>query len=177
MSEFRFQKLPRSILGAGNEDRLVELTAESIRAKVEVPLYRVNADRVAGLPPEAQTVYWLWLFICEASCGLMDVFILEPLGKFAPQIHAALTAVGAKELLRLMEAAIPLARESGVAEFTTLTDQSWFNQFAPNPEFPTLQSTNAKVYGLIKSLRWCLASDFIRSNARALFEDSTSDPA
>ena len=181
MSQFQFRKLPRSLLQPEKQDRLFELGAKFIRAQVEDPMWYPNAERAAAIPQEAQTVYWLWLFVCEASLNGIEVFILEPLGEHSREVHAALTAVGAKELVRRLEAAIPLARE-GPAEFLTLPDQSWFNQFARVAEFPTLQSIDNAgprrdagpgrfgVYALFDPLRDA-ADAFIRANEHVLFED------
>jgi hypothetical protein len=170
MSQLQFRRLSRALLGPENQSRLFELAAKDITAQIEdPPHYRRNPDRAAALPCEARTVYWLWHFFKEAQLGGMDVFILEPEGIFAPQIHAALVNVGATELVRRLEAAIPLAREAGVAEFSTLPDQSWFEQFRPVPDFPTFKSINEGVFPLIQSVL-DMAAAFIRSNENALFE-------
>jgi hypothetical protein len=175
MSQFQFRKLPRSLIQRKKQDRLFQLAAEDIRKQVEDPPWIPNADRAAAIPPEAQTVYWLWLFVCEARGNGIEAFILNSLGECSPPIHAALTAVGAKEFVRRLEAAIPHARES-CAEFTNLPDQSWFNQFAVVAEFPTLQSVDDLgsvrfgVYDLFDSLREA-ADAYIRSNEHVLFEE------
>jgi hypothetical protein len=139
LSQFQFRKLPRSLLQPEKQDRLFELGAKFIRAQVEDPMWYPNAERAAAIPQEAQTVYWLWLFVCEASLNGIEVFILEPLGEHSREVHAALTAVGAKELVRRLEAAIPLARE-GPAEFLTcrtnpgsISSPGWrsFPRFSP----------------------------------------------
>jgi hypothetical protein len=170
-----FQKLPNQLLSKEDKHRLFELVATNIREQVEQPLYQRNLDRLAAVPREAQAIYWLWLFQCEASLNGIEDFILQSLGKYSPQIHEALTMVGALELGRRLEAAVPLARE-WAAEFTTLSDQSWFNQFAPMPEFPTLQSVDRPtpqsgekdVYTIIESLDE-LVGAFIRSHEQVLF--------
>jgi Domain of unknown function (DUF4375) len=169
MSQLHFRRLSRALLGPENQSRLFELAAKEITAQIEDPPHRRNPDRAAALPCEARTVYWLWHFFAEAQLGGMEVFILEPEGLFAPQIHAALVKVGATELVRRLEAAIPLAREDGVAEFSTLPDQSWFEQFRPVPDFPTFESIDAGVFPLIQSMTDAAAA-FIRSHENALFE-------
>jgi hypothetical protein len=98
----------------------------------------------------------------------LEVFVLEPLGTFLPQIYVALKAVGAVELVHRLEAAIPLALE-GTAEFKRTPDQSWFKQFARVAEFPTLQSVDEGVFPIICSVG-DLAAAFIRSNEGVLFE-------
>jgi hypothetical protein len=114
----------------------------------------------------AQVVYWLWRFQCEAGLNGLEVFTLNNLGIYSPQVHGALQIVGAKELVRRMEAAIPHARRSD-AEFCLLKDQSWFEQFEPIPDFPTLQSVDVGVYPIIDSLAK-LVVEFIRRNKRIL---------
>jgi hypothetical protein len=169
MSQLQFRRLSRALLGPENQSRLFELAAMDITAQVEDPPHRRNPDRALALPCEARTVYWLWHFFKEAKSGGMEVFILEPQGKYASQMHAALVNVGATELVRRLEAAIPLAREEGVAEFSTLPDQSWFEQFRPVPDFPTFQSINEGVFPIIQTVL-DMAAAFIRSNQNALFE-------
>jgi Domain of unknown function (DUF4375) len=168
VSQFQFRKLSRSLFQPEREGRLFELAAKDITAQVEDVPHRRNPGRAARLPPEAQTVYWLWHFFKQAQLGGMEVFILEPPGKYAPQIHAALVNVGATKLVRRLEAAIPLAREEA-AEFTTLPDQSWFEQFRPVHDFPTLQSIDEGIFPVIQSVTDTAAA-FIRSNENALFE-------
>jgi len=169
MPQPQFRRLSRSLLQPDKQDRLFELAAMNITAQIEDPPHRRNPDRAAALPCEARTVYWLWHFFKEAQLRGMEVFILEPEGLFAPQIHAALVNVGATELVRRLEAAIPLAREVGMAEFSTLPDQSWFEQFRRVPNFPTFESIDEGVFPLIQSVR-DTAAVFIQSNERILFE-------
>jgi hypothetical protein len=114
-----FQKFPKSLLQ--NERRLFEIVAERIQEQVESPRCEPMAERLAIIPAAGRTVYWLWLFNCEAGCGGMDVFILNARGVYAPEIHAALEAAGAGELARRIEAVIPAARRSS-AEFKQLKD-------------------------------------------------------
>jgi hypothetical protein len=169
MPQMQFRRLSRALLGPENQGRLFELAAKDITAQIEDPPHRRNPDSAAALPCEARTVYWLWHFFKEAQLGGMEVFILEPESLFASQIHAALVNVGATELARRVEAVIPLARESGVAEFSTLPDQSWFEQFRRVPDFPTFESINDGVFPLVQSVKDAAAL-FIRSNESILFE-------
>jgi hypothetical protein len=168
VSLISFQKLPKQLLATDDKHRLFELVATEIREQVEQPLYQKNLERLAAVPREAQGIYWLWLFQCEASLNGIEDVILQSLGKYSAQIHEALTMVGARELARRLEAAVPLAREWG-ADFTTLPNQSWFDQFAPMPEFPTLEAVNENVYPIIDSLD-DLVTAFVRSNEQVLFE-------
>jgi hypothetical protein len=168
MGESGFTRLPSSLLELGPSQSLFEHVANAIRQQVEHPLFTIDVARVGAVPPEAQTVYWLWLFKCEARCNGIEVFILEPLGIYAREMHQALRTVGASELVRRVEAAIALARQ-GPAEFKTLADQSWFNQFTQSLGFPTLQSVDAGVYPIIRALNG-LVEEFIRSHSEALFE-------
>ncbi len=103
----------------------------------------------------------------------IEVFLIDSLGDCIPQVHEALAMVGAQELVRRLEAAIPWAA-LGSAEFTLLPDQFWFNQFRPVPEFPTLQSVDRPqsgetVYKVIHGLADLVAA-FIRANEEVLFE-------
>ncbi len=153
--------------------RLFQLAATNIREQVEEPLYHENLERLAAVPRKAQVVYWLWLFQCEASLNGIEVFLIDSLGDCIPQVHEALAMVGAQELVRRLEAAIPWAA-LGSAEFTLLPDQFWFNQFRPVPEFPTLQSVDRPqsgetVYKVIHGLADLVAA-FIRANEEVLFE-------
>ena len=175
MNAPRFKKLSISLLELGPRRSLFEHVANAIRTQLERPPFTINLERVVASPPEAQTIYWLWLFKCEARCNGIEVFVLEPLGVYAPQIHQALITVGATELVRRIEAAVALARE-GPAEFTTLPDRSWFDQFTESPEFPTLQSVDVGVYPIIRSLADAVEA-FIRTHQEALFENANGNRA
>lgn len=162
-----FQKLPRSVLREKEGHRLFELVATHIREQAERPDFTVNLDRLRLAPAEAQTVYWLWLFQCEAGGGGIEVFVLNWLGIYSPQVCAALEKVGASELVHRLKAAIPHARAS-CADFNQLKDRSWFDDLEPAPEFPTLQSVDKGVFPVIGRLSDAAAT-FIASKADALF--------
>lgn len=166
MKRFRFQKLPRKLLAPMRPRQLFTLVAEEIGRQVENAT-GVDAERIESAPFSGQVVYWLWRFSCEAGvCGL-DVFLLNDLGIYAPQIHDALEVIGAKELVRRIEAAIPWALRS-CAEFKLLKDRSWFEQFEPIPEFPSLTSVNKGVYAFVRAIRQPTEA-FIITNAEELF--------
>src|SRR5689334_3691987 len=93
---------------------------------VEHRASRLNAERLDAAPPEAQAVYWAWQFSCEAGGGGMETFVLNNLGKHAPEVHAALVAVGACELAQLLGIAVVTALRSSHPEFERLPDTSWF---------------------------------------------------
>src|SRR5215217_661102 len=164
-----FKKLPRSVLRENDGHALFDRVANHIRDQVERPAFTVNLKRLQTVPAEAQTIYWLWLFQCEAGGGGIEVFVLNHLGLYSPQTCAALDAVGATELAGRLRAAIPHARRSA-PEFERLEDQSWFDAIRPVPAFPTLQSVDKGVYPIIGSLSDGAAT-FIKSNADALFSD------
>jgi hypothetical protein len=164
----RFAKLPRSVLRENDGHRLFELVATHIREQVERPAFTVNLKRLQSASAEAQTIYWLWLFQCEAGGGGIDAFVLNSLGSYTPQICDALDAVGADELVRRLKAAIPLARGRGAA-FEQLSDQSWFDDLKPVAEVPTLSSLNEGVYPIVARLTDAAAA-FIASNADAIFD-------
>src|SRR5262249_16489409 len=135
-----------------------------------------NRERLAAIPIEAQTIYWLWRFQSEAGHGGLEVFVLDWLGIHSPQVHAALKSVGAQELAIRLEAAIAIARthQYHSAEFTRLKDQAWFGQFPPNPEYPTLQSVDRGIYPLIIALTDAVVV-YIKANRPVLFEPETGD--
>ena len=165
-----FKKLPRSLLAAEYPQVLVESVHDAIAQQVEQVRYCVAPEQVATLPEPGQTVYWARYFECEVACNGFDYFILEPLGIYAQPIHAALRALEAHELVRRLEACIPLARGTECAEFTALADQSWFEQFALDPDFPTLESVNDGGFEAADQLSEFTAA-YIKSNAHVLFED------
>jgi hypothetical protein len=169
MPQHVFQKAPLSLLNNPRPHRIVSLVAKHIADQAEDPQLGMNPDRIATMPQEAQVVYWLWVFQCEAGvCGI-DVFILNSLGMYAPQIHAALRAVGAKDLVRLLEASVAIARNLETAEFTRLADQSWFDQFPPTSQFSSLDSMNPEAFRLIKALPDLVVS-YVRAHRDVLFD-------
>jgi hypothetical protein len=168
MSQVQFKKLPGSLLKISDSKQLVDAVTKQIEEQVEHPPFTVNLHFLALAPEAAQRIYWLWRFQCEAGISGMDVFILDSLGVYSPQIHSALKTVGATELAHFLEAAIPLARE-GPAEFKRLPDQSWFNQFRRRGEFAELHLMNKAVFTLVDALTDLMAA-YIRMNGSDLFE-------
>jgi len=137
--------------------------------QVESPRNVLQLERLSLLPLEVRTIYWLWRFKREAGANGMEVFVLEPPGVYSAQVWTALREVGAAELVRRLEAAVALARD-GPAEFSRLKDQSWFTQFEPRAEFPTLQSVDQGIFPLVRSLTGIMAG-YIRAHAQVFFTD------
>jgi len=169
MSSWKFRKLSRSLVETASDQRLFESVCDEIAAQVESRPFTVDPDKLASVPDEAQTLYWLRLFEAEAGNNGMEVFILNSLGVYAEQIHTALKAVGAGELVRRLEAAIPFALANHGADFERLPDLSWYKQFPPSREYPTLQSVDKGIYPIVDSLTDAVAA-FIRRNEKILFE-------
>jgi hypothetical protein len=140
-----------------------------VAAQVEDQSFVANRERLAAIPIAAQTIYWLWRFQAEAGHGGLEVFVLDWLGIHSPQVHAALKSVGAQELALRLEAAVAIARRHHCAEFTRLEDQTWFGQFPPNPEYPTLQSVDRGIYPLIDALTDAVVA-YIEASRCVLFE-------
>ncbi len=168
MASLTFKKLPRVLLDSARGQRVFESVSKKIAAQVENSTSTVNIQLVSALPPAAQTIYWLWRFQCEVGVCGMDIFVLDPLGVYAPQIHHALQTVQASELLRRLEVAIYHARQ-GPAEFKKLSDQSWFAQFNASAEFPSLESVNEGIFSLAHTLT-DFAVQYIRTHGSDLFE-------
>ena len=171
MTDCGFTRLPRTLLEIQRDQPLFEAVRDRVAAQVEDQSFVANSERLAAIPIEAQTIYWLWRFQAEAGWGGLEVFVLEPLGIHSPQVHAALKSVGAQELALRLEAAIAIARtqHSNCAEFTRLEDRTWFGQFPPNPEYPTLQSVDRGIHPLIDALTDAVV-DYIKANSCVLFE-------
>jgi hypothetical protein len=169
MAEYIFKKLPKAVLQTSRNQRLFESVAKGIAAQIEDKPFVVNSAHLLRIPDEAQSIYWLWRFQSETGSGGFEVFILDALGTYAAQIHAALKMIQANELAQRLEAAIPLARETA-ADFKQLPDQSWFNRFVPSPKYPTLQSIDEGVFPVVRALTDAVAA-FIRFNEHTLFEE------
>jgi hypothetical protein len=177
MSRLSFRKLPRSLLEAASNQELWESVWEEIASQVEDRPFTVNPDKLAGVPDDAQSIYWLRLFEAEVGTNGMEVFILEWLGLYAEQIHTALRAVGASELVRRLEAAIPFALGTRAAEFQRLPDLSWYKRCPPSRDYPTLQSVDKGIHPIVDSLTDAVAA-FIRRSENILFDaDAGSENA
>ena len=169
MPRNQFKKLPKSLLRSKRPRQVYDQIAQQVRNLGEDRSGNPDFARLALLPAPAQTVYWVFRFQCEAGICGMDKFVLDHVGIYSPQIHAALKEVGAHDLARLLEAAIPLARD-GSAEFERLDDQSWFEQFRPTDEFPELHLLNKPTLALERGLD-TLVMAYIRAHESVLLED------
>ena len=165
----KFRKLPHSMLENERPQNIFALTAEHVGEQVEDRRCEPVQSRIDAIPMEFQAVYWLWRFYREAALNGFEVLTLDSEGIYLPQIHASLEIVGASELVRRLEAAVPHAHRARSAEFNTLKDKSWFDQFVPNPAFPTLQSVDEGVYPIIKGLTNQVFA-FVKNNAEVFFD-------
>lgn len=141
-----YQKLRLSTFQTTNGKRLLGRVAKHIRQQAEDPPFVSNTRLLSAMPDEVQTIFWLWLFICEAEGGGIEVFLLQHLGFYTPQVAAALKAVEAQELLRRLLAGVPLALGSGTAEFSRAPNLTWFKSLPADKDFPTLQSVDRGAY-------------------------------
>jgi hypothetical protein len=165
-----FRKLDALLFKAKQRtQKLIELIATHVAEYAEDATCEPDADRLEQIPVEYQVVYWTWKFQCEAGLNGFEYFILEPLGIYAPQIHGALEIIGATELVRRLEAAIPHALREGCAELNRLTEKSWFEQFHANPEFPTLQSVDQGVFPIIEAATGQTAA-FVKAHENVFFD-------
>ena len=136
--------------------------AEHIRPQMESSPSGTDVNKVATMPVEVRAIYFLWMFYCEAGYSGMEVFLLEPHGLFTPQILDVLRLIGAFELVERLEAGIPHALASGVAEFSAASDLTWFEQFHVNPKYPTLQSVDVGSSELMGDAIRDKCNDFIK---------------
>ncbi len=157
-----YQPYPQKKFESLNPDWRFQEIAQHICLQAESPPCVTDLACVAALPAEARTIYFLWMFNCEAGGGGLEVFLLEPQGIFTSQVHEALRVVGASELVERLEAGIPHALASGCAEFSASTDLTWFRQFSASPKYPTLQSVDAGIADLV--------GDTLRDKANAFIE-------
>ena len=167
MSHNKFKRLPKSLLRSKRPRQVYEQIAQQVIDLGEDRSSNPDLEILASLPVPAQTVYWVWKFSSEAGICGMDVFVLQHLGIYSPQIHAALKEVGAHELARLLEAAIPLARH---AEFKQLRDQSWFKQFRPTNKFSKIAQLNEPTFALERGLD-ALVMAYIHAHEDVLLDD------
>ena len=88
-----FLRLPRALLEIQRDQRLFEAVRDNVAAQVEDRPFVANSERLAAIPIEAQTIYWLWSFQAEAAHGGLELFVLDWSGIHSPQVHAALKSV------------------------------------------------------------------------------------
>ena len=157
-----YQPFPRHKFESIKRELWFQELAEHIRPQAESQPYVTDLARAAELPQQARALHFLWMFYAEVGGNGIECFLLEPQGLFAPQAHEALRLVGASGLVERLEAGIPHALESGVAEYSAGPDVTWFRQFRTNPKYPTLQSVDADIY--------VLAGDDLRKKANVFIE-------
>ncbi len=170
MRKRKFKRGPKSILNRPHEHPIFQFTGEHVRGQAENPRTGLpDPGRLAAMPKPARTVYFLWIFRCEAAANGLEVFILNGLGCFSREVHAALKEVGARELAQRLEMAIALARHA-CAEFKRLPDTTWFEQFDAEPRYATLHALDEDgTYDLVENLTATVVA-YIRVHRRALFD-------
>lgn len=95
--------------------------------------------------PECAKVGWhLWVFVIEISGGGIPDFLMNHCHSAEQLIstHRALQTIQADGMLILLEASIPLVRESAkeYGEFSDFPRHEWIDQFQVHPAWPDLEA-------------------------------------
>ncbi len=124
-----------------------------------------NVEQLQGTPVAGKNVYYLWAFQCELMAGGMAAWVTQR-GPRAPEIiasHAALKAVGAVELVELLEASFSAARPLNPA-FLRQPEVAWFDQFRANPRWPSFDEIELPAAALGEEKLSALAAKYIREH-------------
>ena len=145
-----FQRMSLSIFKRIPEAAQFGDVAVHIQDQVEDPPFKPDLAFLGGLPQQAQVVYWLWRFICEADGLGIETFLMKREGVYAKQVANALKAVGADELRARLLAGVPLAIATFNADFLFVRDRAWFYTIPRNKKFKRLsaidQGLDARLY-------------------------------
>lgn len=139
-----------------------------IRPQVEKVPFSPDLEKMKLVPIEVETFYWIQRFLAEAEGNGIETFILNDRIGSTRQTLESLRRLGATELARRLEAAIPLALDSR-AEFTRNGVPAWFRQFSHKPDFPDLRSVDFRIVPLCKELRKRLI-DYIAEHQSVFFD-------
>lgn len=92
------------------------------------------------IPESAKTAWYLWPFATGVSSSGLPDYLLNhcPSVQQLKLTRHALALVAANELLRLLDAAIPFARDSSKedGEFSAFPQDVWFEQFDVHSSWP-----------------------------------------
>jgi hypothetical protein len=151
-AQYMFKRMPWLEFEQLPPKRLRQAMMALIRPQVESSRFIPDLVKLKAVPIEVETFYWLQRFRDEAEGNGISTFILNDSISATRQTLESLRRVGADELARRLEAAIPLAIDSH-AEFTRNGVPAWSRQFPRNPEFPDLRSVDAGAVVLYEELR------------------------
>lgn len=133
-----YRKLnPRTI--SHQSERLLEVVAQHIRGIVESPPFILNLSKLRSIPPEAQVVYWIWIFLCEAGGSGLEGFLLNQNTSAIRGVYESLLRIGASGIAELMRSGIPLAIEID-APIADDASESWVKSAKRDDRFKTLRS-------------------------------------
>lgn len=128
------------------------------------------------IPECAKVAWYLWHFAMEVSSSGIPDYLLNncPSGEQMILTHRALKIVGAHELITLLEAAIPLARENWkeYGEFGEYPRHDWFDQFQVNPLWQDLDKISEPSWTLAASPFSLLVGTYLREHRAELQRSS-----
>lgn len=162
----RYVHIPTSAFESENDHDLFQACYEHISSLLGEQWFPTsNATSLDGIAEEALTVWRLWWFAAEVAGNGMSAWVLNcpPHAREIIDSHAALARVGATELVRLLEASIPLAANNE-AEFTREPERDWFAQFPMDAALVDMESIDSKSFDLAGGKLSSLVAEYMRKN-------------
>ncbi|MFZ6781296.1 DMP19 family protein [Undibacterium sp. Ji83W] len=129
-------------------------------------------ETASGMPECAKVAWCLWQFAAEVSGNGIPDYLLNHCPEIKQLIftHHALKLVLADELVVLLEAAIPLAREASIeyGEFSDFPKDAWLDQFQVNLVWPDLEMISQPSWALSAAPLSSLVGTYLRAHRAAL---------
>lgn len=145
-----YQRMEPRLLEEPEDHALFQNVSDHLKALLGDSWHpTTNVETLQGVPDAAKNAWYLWWFAAEVGGNGLSAWVAN-CAAHAPEIiasHRALKALGAVELLELLEASFAPAR-SWNAEFLREPEVAWFDQFRGNPRFPTFDEIDPTSYDL-----------------------------
>lgn len=162
-----YQKIPEAVLGTEDDHDLFTAVFDHIGAQLGEGQWSPASDLARNLPEVPRTVYYLFNLAAEVGGNGFEVFLSDHHAVEIMEGREALCRVEADTLLQLLDAGIPLARES-CAEFLHHGYDEWFERFAPVDRWPDFDTIDSQAFELAADPLSALAARYIRRNHAAL---------
>lgn len=159
-----YERIPPKILDELDDRWLFEKVFTHVQELLGDKWFpNTNVEKLEGTPGAARTIYHLFAFQCRLMTDNMSGCVANG-GPNAQEIiafHSALKAVGASDLLELLEASFTPARLWD-ADFLRDPEVGWFDQFRANPKWLSFEEINPAACAIGGDKLASLAADYIR---------------
>lgn len=170
MATRTYQPIPQSLLDEANDHQLLQNVYEHLFGLLGDQWHPLeNIDLLEAVPVAARRAWYVWWFEAEVGGSGISGWLVDhaPAASVIIGSHEALTAMGARDALELLEAGMAPAQEWD-APFLQSPHASWFGQFPGNPKWPNFEVIDPASFTVCAIALSTIAADYLRQHRSTL---------